>query len=57
MTHSGFDFTHLKSKEKRQVDYQTDDDKENVPAPIVDSTVSYSAGAIYSTTGDLYVMA
>ena len=26
-----------------------------MPAPIVDSTVSFSAGAIYSTTGDLYL--
>jgi hypothetical protein len=28
--------------------------EKNDPAPIVDSSVSYSAGAIYSTTGDLY---
>ena len=54
MTHSGFDFTHLKSKEKA-TGYFKLDDKEIVPAPIVDSTVSYSAGAIYSTTGDLYL--
>ena len=54
MTHSGFDFTHLKSKEKA-TGYFKLDDKETVAAPIVDSTVSYSAGAIYSTTGDLYL--
>src|SRR6187397_28117 len=54
MTHSGFDFTHLKSKEKA-TGYFKLNDKENVPAPIVDSTVSYSAGAIYSTTSDLYL--
>jgi len=28
--------------------------EKNEPAPIVDSSVSFSAGAIYSTTGDLY---
>jgi len=54
MTHSGFDFTHLKNKEKA-TGYFKLDDKEAVPAPIVDSSVSYSAGAIYSTTGDLYL--
>jgi hypothetical protein len=54
MMHSGFDFTHLKSKEKA-TGYFKLNDKENVPAPIVDSTVSYSAGAIYSTTSDLYL--
>ena len=54
MKHSGFDFTHLKSKEKA-TGYFKLDGKEIVPAPIVDSTVSYSAGAIYSTTGDLYL--
>ena len=53
MTHSGFDFTHLKSTEKA-TGYFKLDDKENLPAPIVDSSVSFSAGAIYSTTGDLY---
>jgi len=54
MTHSGFDFTNLKNKEKA-IGYFQLDDKEAVAAPIVDSTVSYSAGAIYSTTGDLYL--
>jgi len=54
MTHSGFDFTHLKNKEKATGYFELND-KETVPAPIVDSTVSYSAGAIYSTTGDLYL--
>ena len=54
MTHSGFDFTHLKIREKA-TGYFGLNDKETVPAPIVDSTVSYSAGAIYSTTGDLYL--
>jgi len=54
MTHSGFDFTNLKAKEKA-TGYFKLDDKESVAAPIVDSSVSYSAGAIYSTTGDLYL--
>jgi CubicO group peptidase (beta-lactamase class C family) len=53
MTHSGFDFTHLKSTEKA-IGYFKLDDKESIAAPIVDSSVSFSAGAIYSTTGDLY---
>ena len=54
MTHSGFDFTHLKINEKA-TGYFKLNDKEMVPSPIVDSTVAYSAGAIYSTTGDLYL--
>ena len=54
MTHSGFDFTDLKSKEKATGYFQLND-KEAVAAPIVDSSVSFSAGAIYSTTGDLYL--
>ena len=53
MTHSGFDFTHLKNNEKA-TGYFKLNDKEMIPSPIVDSTVAYSAGAIYSTTGDLY---
>lgn len=53
MTHSGFDFTHLKDPAKT-TGYFTLDDKTTTTAPIVDSTVSFSAGAIYSTTGDLY---
>ena len=54
MTHSGFDFAHLKSTEKATGYYELND-RETLPAPIVDSTVSYSAGSIYSTTGDLYL--
>ncbi len=54
MTHSGFDFTDLKSNEKA-TGYFKLNDKETVAAPIVDSSVSFSAGAIYSTTGDLYL--
>ena len=54
MIHSGFDFTHLKSSEKATGYFQLDD-KRAAQAPIVDSSVSFSAGAIYSTTGDLYL--
>ena len=54
MTHSGFDFTHLKSPEKA-TGYFKVDDKTGAVAPIVDSSVSFSAGAIYSTVGDLYL--
>lgn len=54
MVHSGFDFTHLAAKEKA-TGYFKLDDKEAPAAPIVDSSVSFSAGAIYSTTGDLYL--
>jgi CubicO group peptidase (beta-lactamase class C family) len=53
MTHSGFDFARLQSPDKaigyfyvNSTGYQT--------APIVDSTVSYAAGSLYSTVGDLY---
>jgi CubicO group peptidase (beta-lactamase class C family) len=53
MWHSGFDFTHLMSKNKAVGYFKLKKD-ENIPAPIVDSSVSYSAGAIYSTAGDLY---
>ncbi len=53
MMHSGFDFTHLKSNEKA-TGYFKIDNINAAPAPIVDSTVSFSAGAIYSTTDDLY---
>jgi CubicO group peptidase (beta-lactamase class C family) len=54
MIHSGFDFTNLKSKEKA-TGYFKLNDKETLVAPIADSSVSFSAGAIYSTTGDLYL--
>src|SRR6187399_479632 len=54
MTHSGFDFTHLQSNEKA-IGYFKLNDKEKAEAPIVDSSVSFSAGAIYSTIGDLYL--
>jgi CubicO group peptidase (beta-lactamase class C family) len=52
MTHSGFDFTHLKDPMKATGYFSIDENKGEV-AGIVDSTVSFSAGAIYSTTYDL----
>jgi CubicO group peptidase (beta-lactamase class C family) len=54
MTHSGFDFTHLK-KNERATGYFILNEKKATTAPIVDSSVSFSAGAIYSTIGDLYL--
>lgn len=53
MENSGFDFTHLDNRNKATGYFRLTADK-NTPAPIVDSSVSYSAGAIYSTTNDLY---
>lgn len=53
MEHSGFDFTHLNNQNKATGYFRLTADK-NIQAPIVDSSVSYSAGAIYSTSGDLY---
>lgn len=53
MTHSGFDFTNLKRPEKA-TGYFVLNDVDTVKSPIVDSSVAYSAGSIFSTTGDLY---
>ncbi|MGK2861327.1 MAG: serine hydrolase [Chitinophagaceae bacterium] len=53
MVHSGFDFTHLANQHKA-TGYFSLNKEGNTPSPIVDSSVSYSAGAIYSSTGDLY---
>ena len=53
MSHSGFDFTHLTSNEK-STGYFVLNDREILASPIVDSSVAFSAGAIYSTTGDLF---
>jgi CubicO group peptidase (beta-lactamase class C family) len=52
MDHSGFDFTDLVSPDKA-VGYIPAGGAD-VPAPIVDSSVSFAAGAIYTTPGDLY---
>ncbi len=53
MTHSGFDFTNLESPDKT-VGYFVLNAHDTMRAPIVDSSISFSAGAIYSTTDDLY---
>jgi CubicO group peptidase (beta-lactamase class C family) len=53
MTSSGFDFTHLKSPAKA-VGYMSITKDKIIPAPIVDSTIAYAAGSLYSTVGDLY---
>jgi len=53
MTHSGFDFRNLKDTNKT-IGYKTLNEKEQVIAQRWDSTVTYAAGAIYTTTGDLY---
>lgn len=52
MTASGFDFTHLSSPNKSKGYFSLAGGKP-VAAPVVDSTIAYSAGAIYSTVGDL----
>jgi CubicO group peptidase (beta-lactamase class C family) len=51
MDHSGFDFTRLTSSDKA-TGYNPP--APLVPAAIVDSSVSFSAGAVYTTVGDLY---
>ncbi len=53
MSHSGFDFTHLQSPEK-STGYFELSKTQATPSPIVNSTVAFSAGAIYSTVHDLY---
>jgi CubicO group peptidase (beta-lactamase class C family) len=53
MNHSGFDFKALKNSDKA-TGYLRLTQKINKPAPTVDSTVSFSAGGIYTTVGDLY---
>lgn len=53
MVHSGFDFAHLVNVNKA-TGYTTYLEKIKLPAGIVDSSVSYAAGAIYSTVNDLW---
>jgi CubicO group peptidase (beta-lactamase class C family) len=50
MSHTGFDFTNLKSPDKA-TGYSDDF---STPVGIVDSSVSFAAGSIYTTVGDLY---
>jgi CubicO group peptidase (beta-lactamase class C family) len=51
MDRSGFDFAGLKSADKATGYSSAAMDQ---PAPVVDSSVSFSAGAMYTTVGDLY---
>jgi CubicO group peptidase (beta-lactamase class C family) len=53
MQHSGFDFTNLADVHKTKGYFILMGDSIK-PAPIVDSTLAFSAGALYSTVGDLY---
>jgi CubicO group peptidase (beta-lactamase class C family) len=53
MTHSGFDYKDLKNQNKT-IGYLKLTKNSLQPAPIVDSSVSYSAGSIHTTVGDLY---
>ncbi|NII28152.1 serine hydrolase [Pseudoflavitalea sp. X16] len=53
MTHSGFDFAHLADLNKA-TGYTMYTEKAKITAGIVDSSVSYAAGAIYSTVNDLW---
>jgi CubicO group peptidase (beta-lactamase class C family) len=54
MTHSGFDFANLKSGDKATGYWTYPGEGKNEEASIIDSAASFSAGAIYSTVGDLY---
>lgn len=53
MTNSGFDFTHLASPNKAKGYFALTKEK-TLPAPIVDSTIAYAAGSLYTTLQDLY---
>lgn len=52
MTDSGFDFAGLKS-ERKSKGYFALSKGNGLPAPIVDSTIGYAAGAVYATAEDL----
>lgn len=51
MDHSGFDFAELKSADKATGYSSAEMDQ---PAPVVDSSVSFAAGALFTTVGDLF---
>lgn len=53
MLHSGFDFNGLDAA-VRATGYQFLNDTVQKPYTFLDATVGYSAGAIYSTAGDMY---
>ncbi|MDF2190452.1 serine hydrolase [Paraflavitalea sp. CAU 1676] len=54
MRHSAFDFRNLVSVDKAIGYYADSSEAPSKKAPVVDSTVPWSAGSIYSTAGDLY---
>ena len=54
MQHSGFDFAHLVNKNKATGYFSDNDEAYTKETPVVDSSVSFAAGAIYSTVGDLF---
>ncbi len=54
MVNTGFDFTHLDNLYKSKGYFSLQGEK-GLPAPVVDSTIAYAAGALYSTMGDLYL--
>lgn len=53
MVHSGFDFAHLNDPDKA-TGYTTYKEQLKVPAAIVDSSVSFAAGSLYSTVNDMW---
>ncbi|HLK28890.1 MAG TPA: serine hydrolase [Puia sp.] len=53
MNHSGFDFASLKSTDKA-TGYSKLNAKNKKPAQILDSSILYAAGGMYSTVRDLY---
>jgi CubicO group peptidase (beta-lactamase class C family) len=54
MNSSGFDFSDLVSSEKATGYWSFPDNPMAKSADIIDSSASFSAGAVYSTVGDLY---
>ncbi|MDB5135233.1 MAG: serine hydrolase [Mucilaginibacter sp.] len=54
MTHSGFDFAGLNSAQKA-IGYTRFSKTENIASKPWDSTATYSAGSLYSTSNDLYL--
>lgn len=53
MTHSGFDFKHLASRDKA-TGYSVFNDSSKIEGALYDSVGPYAAGEIYSTVGDLF---
>lgn len=53
MVHSGFDYAHIKSKNKA-VGYEELNDKVHMQARVIDSGTAYASEGMYSTVGDLF---